>query len=754
MTSSKHFRSTLFATTMLASFVGSAALPSFAALDEVVVTAQKREQSLQDVPLSVTAFSGADLDKARVNDIVDLQTTTPALMAPSVSPPGQGSSFRLRGFGSPPFQLGIEAAVGTFIDGVYRSRSGAALSDMIDIERVEILKGPQGTLFGKNTTAGVVHVITNKPNFDGVSGSVEVGYGEHETWRARGYVNAPIVDDKVAVRLAGSIAQGDGWIDDIGNGDDYQDTDRHLLRGQVLFTPNENIDFNLSVDYSEIDESCCATVRLADGPFTAFNQLLLAPLAGSTVVSPPDPDELITANNDPNEYNAEDWGISGELNWDLGNVTLTSITAYREYDDNGTVDGDFMGSDIAHIDSEAGFELFSQEIRLAGSNDEILTGNGFDWVVGLYYADEEITRRRTFYWDTQAPIAFGTLPPPLIPAVGLATDDQLKQEAETWAVFGHVTVGLTENLSLVAGLRYNNEEKSGMGVFAQPNLAIFPPVNPSFDVSLDEEEFTGTVSLQYDWTDNLMTYATYSRGYKAGGVNLAREGAGLLGSPTDALFDPEFADHYELGLKTDGDRYRINAAYFLTQFEDMQAQVFVPPVFFVRNVDGAEAQGIEVESSFSLTDNIDLNAGLMWLDATFDDSVGPLGGIDPVGGRDLPWAPEFTGSLGIDLNYPLANSGWNWFGSGNVITRSSHFVDTDSNPESKQKSTDVWNFQTGVNSPDDRWTFSVWCRNCTDERYSNVMFNNPVDGFPGLGAARESYLARPRTWGVTAKATF
>ena len=254
---------TLLAQAVLSVSVGMAASVSSAAvLEEVIVTAQKREQSMQDVPFSVSAMTGETLSSRGINTVMDLQNISPSLMSPSSGSPGQGASFRLRGFGSPGFALGIEPAVATFIDGVYRSRSGVAVNDLVDINRVEILKGPQGTLFGKNTTAGVIHVITNRPNLENVEGFIEADYEvEYEGTRLKGMINTPI-GEKSALRIAGMWGEGDGWLENKGTPDDANNLDRYNIHAQYLWVPSDDLDINLSVSSGEIDEICCSVVTL------------------------------------------------------------------------------------------------------------------------------------------------------------------------------------------------------------------------------------------------------------------------------------------------------------------------------------------------------------------------------------------------------------------------------------------------------------------------------------------------------------
>jgi outer membrane receptor protein involved in Fe transport len=269
---------------------------------------------MQEVPFSVTAFTGDDLKDTGVFDIIDLQNTTPSLMTPSTGSPAQGASFRLRGFGSPPFQLGIEPAVPLFMDGVYRSRSGMAVNDLVDVERIEVLKGPQGTLFGKNTTAGLIHVITKKPNTDYVEGFAEVSYEKYNRKRVKGMVNVPI-GDNAAFRISGMAAEGDGWLKNPT--EDMHNLNRSNVHAQLLFEPSDTLDINFSVNWGEVDENCCAAVE------------------------PDNAEDLNNYDSTLSHSTSEDVVYSAEVNWQLAsNITLTSITSYQNFDNEGITDGD------------------------------------------------------------------------------------------------------------------------------------------------------------------------------------------------------------------------------------------------------------------------------------------------------------------------------------------------------------------------------------------------------------------------------
>jgi len=697
---------------ILAATMGATSTQSFAqVLEETIVTAQKREQSMQDVPFSVSALSGDRLAQSGVVDMLDLQNVSPSLMMPSSGNPGQGASFRLRGFGSPPFQLGIEPAVATFMDGIYRSRSGIAVNDLVDIARIEILKGPQGSLFGKNTTAGVVHVISNRPNTEAVEGFVQGGYGKYDTATTQGMVNVPL-GEKSAVRVAGAYSDGDGYLQNNGPADDSNNTDRYNVRGQWLIMPTDDIDINLSASYGRIDEICCSPVEVANL------------------------DDLTTLDGTEPEDDSKDQVYGAEINWDINNqVKLTSVTSYQDFKVSTLVDGDFAPPALLNISEDVKITGFTQELRLSGEVDSL------NWTVGAFYSDDDIERDRYFYWGQD--IVF--TPFPLSP--GLGVYDQLEQNGDSWAAFAQGTYSITEKFLVTAGMRYNEENKDGSGEFIQPQPGPLGQVNPSFEASIDESKPTGMFSLQYNWTDSIMTYATYQRGYKAGGINLAREASGVLGQPNEATFDSEGVDNYELGAKTEmwDDQLRLNVALFHTEFSDLQNQIFLPPLFIVRNGEGAEINGLEIEGALAATENLSFNFGMTLLDTSFDDGT-DLGGGD-IGGRDLPWAPESSASLGWDYARPISGSGLELFWTGSALFRSSYLANSSSDPTTEQGSSQMYNTQLGIRN--ETWSGMIWCRNCSDKIVKEVQFNNPL---PLTGAL--AYINRPMEYGVAVKYNF
>lgn len=601
---------------------------------DIVVTATRRDQSLQDVPIALTAVSGAQLVQANVTSTADLLRVAPTLQITTTNSETAGTTIRIRGVGTAGNNPGLEGAVGVFIDGVYRQRSGLAMNNLFDIGRIEVLRGPQGTLFGKNTSAGAITVAPRLPELGDFDAMLKAGLGNYDNRMIEGMINIPIGTD-LAFRAAGVYQRRDGYIDDLVTGDRHQDLDRGLIRGMLLWEPSDNISWRATVDYSEKNEDCCAAIYRIVGGATAL-QTSLVP----GVVVPLDPTryESISTPGRPFTENTQDFGISSHLNIDVNDdITFKSIVAHREFDSVNAVDADFGVADIVNQNTDASQSLTSAEFTLNGTWGEL------DWLVGAYYSDESIDIRQSFRYgaDLQRFVTAatrGAISPAaaalLYPNEGGNTLADFAQDSTSFSFFTHNQFQITERLGLVAGLRYNHEEKEGGlvnyitnspscgggpfdGQGTAPPAGIPGPFRafcprPMTFSEISESEFTGIAGLNYQLTDDIMAYVSYSHGYKAGGFNLDRDaaasvlginpGSGLVtGTQAQAneavKFDPEFSDSYEFGLRMqffDRD-LTVNATYFRTDYSDFQLNNFNGVAFSIVNAGTVKTDGIEVE---------------------------------------------------------------------------------------------------------------------------------------------------------------
>lgn len=506
----------------------------------ILVTAQGRSQSLSDVPIAVSAISGEMLEQSGTTDIRELNQIAPSLLVSSTGNEANGSA-RIRGIGTVGDNAGLESSVGVFIDGVYRSRSGNALSELGPIERVEILRGPQGTLGGRNSTAGLINIYTAPPEFD-LSGYGAFTYGNYDAMRFEAGLNVPL-SDTVAARVDGVYFSRDGFYTDVNNGVDINDRDRFLVRTQALFEPSSDVSFRVIFDYSNKDEACCAAtfVQPDFAPLAVISPGLdhyTRPQPGGpalTSTSNPIINVLLGLGQDPRALSqstfdrdlyltpgrsydgeTEDWGLSGELNWSFGDVTLTSITGYRDYSNFQGSDTDYTTVDLLYrAPNEFGgarsFETFTQEFRLNGTAFD----DRLDWLIGAYYANESLRSQDNLRFGSQYGTfancrialainpalvnpaadnclgqgvlalqaanggagAFGAATPAIIAGINnLAqlrdlggTGDVYTQESDNFAIFTHNIVHLTNTLDLTLGLRYTNENKDFAATFGNDN---------------------------------------------------------------------------------------------------------------------------------------------------------------------------------------------------------------------------------------------------------------------------------------------
>ncbi len=746
------------------------------AIEEIIVTATKREESIQDVPIAVTAISGTDLKARGIEDVYDLQQVVPSLVVNDSNSTTGGGTMRIRGVGTTGNNVGLEAAVGTFIDGIYRSRSGQALNDLIDVERIEVLRGPQGTLFGKNTSAGAVNVVSKKPEFE-FGGNAAIGAGNYDSRRVEAAVNLPAIDDVLAFRLAGSYNERDGYYENIANNNTYNSRDRYAVKGQMLWTPSDAVQVRLIADYIDRDEDCCPASYRIVGPTGA----VLRALGGNPVISNTG---KVGTNYTPFEE-VEDKGAVLEVEFDLGFADLTSVTGYRDFDVSRGQDVDFSNVDIYRLgNTEETFENLSQEFRLAGTIGDV------DWLAGTYVYKEELSQAGGFLiLASQGPAYFSALIPAaagqLVPGNGLS--GAFEQETTGWSVFTRNTWHASELLDITLGLRFSEESKDGSSIingggtggvivnnWPCATLPIAPFCNNTgYDKTRQEDEqWSGTVSVAYQLTDATNAYASYSRGFKSGGFNLD-PAAFQLNPTTGAVvndgseFKAEVVDTYEIGTKSqllDG-LLNLNATIFYSEFENFQLNTFTGAFFIVQNVPQVNSKGIEVEYQWNVADGVFLVGGVTLAESVYDGGViinatGDLNvpGCPPPATRRctkldnerLTNSPRWQASNGImiDQPFPFADSlrltaNLNW------MYRSGLNTGSDLDPQKRQSSYSLINGQIGVRSPDERYEATLWGNNLFDKEYSTIVF----DSVSQTGSWSQ-FVGAPRMWGVTLKTNF
>ncbi|WP_333570414.1 TonB-dependent receptor [Sphingorhabdus sp.] len=452
--------------------------------EPIIVTATLRAMDVQDIPLAVTAVAPEALERQGVNDIKNLASISPSFNIQSSNTETQGTSIKIRGVGTTGNNTGLESSVGVFIDGVYQSRPGVALGDLVDIERLEILRGPQGTLFGRNTSAGALNVSTKRPSLSTTEGFVNASYGNYNFMNLQGGVSLPVVQDVAGVRLSGTWRKRDGYLKS-PTGAESNDRDRYMLRGQLYIEPNADVSIRLLADYAKTDEQCCEAVIVREtelAPFSAFHGLASDGVDQSGMSAL----KNLSINGGPYLNGSKQWGTSAELKWDLGAAKLTSVTAYRKFNSSSTTVGGFTSNNTYTVGNGAPtsrpgilpsgdqIKTFTQELRLQGT----AFNDGLDWLIGGFYSSEKIRadQMMTLNADFQrtnsafnfanaagvnplfALTAFGNAGVP-VNADGNYAQNRFLQDAKSWSIFTHNVVNFTDKLSLTLGARYVNETK-------------------------------------------------------------------------------------------------------------------------------------------------------------------------------------------------------------------------------------------------------------------------------------------------------
>ncbi len=784
------FRSVLMGSAAFAIGTVGAAELAQAQLDEIVVTATKRERSLQDVPVSISAFSAEALELAGVTNIDSLQTSVPGFSVQTAQSSGQNTSLRLRGVGTTGNNLGFEGAVGIFIDGVYRSRAGASLGDFPDVERIEILRGPQGTLFGKNTTAGAVSIITKKPKMDEYEAELQATFGNFDRQQVRGVVNFPILDGVLAGRISADYSRRDGYsVDILDATDDINDRDRYNIRGQLLWTPTPDIEVRVIGNYFAANESCCGPTQFSDDGLlvAGANAGAFAPLIPGPVANPASTRNGNFSSSDfPVSERQEDRNGQIDVTWDFAeNISFFNSISYQRYDIGGTNDVDFTRFDFFNVPFSAQqVELFTNEFRFNGQLNDLPLVQSVNWLFGGYYSSENLGTQANLTFGNDAAVigpliagAFnvGAIPPGTFAiAPGDSQYEIFTQNGKTRALFGHLDIDLLEWLNLSGGARYTTEDKEGGAVFTTVNSAGINPFITAgarpFDATGDADEWIGTVAVTVNFTPDISVYTSFAHGYKSGGLNFDQLGgqAGFLpgsgpallafagGNPSaltlgtfdDPTFPVETNNTYEVGVKSSfwDNRGTFNITGFHSVFSNFQILAFTGVSFSILSAPEATTTGFETELQLSPIEGLNIGAAYTYADAEYSAPVSlPTG--EQLGDSRLTNAPLHSGSVRATYRQPIPNTGLVGLIHGEWAYNSRTNTSTAIPADREQNGYSLFNARVGVNTDDDRYGFQLWCRNCGDEQYRNIVF-------AGLVGGDFAYITPPREWGVTLSAKY
>jgi iron complex outermembrane receptor protein len=715
----------------------SQAFAQAGAIEEVIVTATKRAASLQDIPVTVNAFSAATIQEAGITNAEDVALLTPSLNINTNTNPFS-ARMTIRGIGTSQTDPALEPSVGLFVDGVFLGRTGLGMSDLTDIERIEVLQGPQGTLYGKNTNAGAISVITRKPSLEGTEGYVEASVGDYGMGRLTASVTGPI-SDNVAYRLSGSVHQRDGYYDNAG-GDDLNDADDWNLQGKLLWEPSSALSILLSASHVDRDTTCCGADSIQNDSVNNALEERGLPRDKS------DPYDFDVAVNLDSAFEMESDMAYMTIDYDMAWGSIKSITSWNDYDYSVTTDPDRSQLDVlAVFDDNYKGESFSQELRLTSE-----AGGNFDFQVGLFYYDQTTERGEgkpfVRVGPDMIPIASQqdlALPAPItfLVAEGDYLVGKNKLETETVAVFGQATWHIGDVWHITGGLRWSDEQKDAAlytetfstapsaTLIGRSLLDFFAtPIEAELDRSGDNVDWL--LRLSRDIGDDSMIFASAASGSKSGGFN------SVSGTVEDRAFEDEDTTSYEIGIKSSlfDSALRLNATAFYTIVEDYQFQQQLPTGAgtFVSNDGEVEVAGIDMQFEAAPRQWLRLSGGLLYMDK-YEVTDGPNDG-DP-----LAFAAEYSGNLAATLMFPLADGGVYW------RTDYSYMDDHDNGETVDDR--ELVNSRLGWRN--DNWDIAIWGRNLTDDDYATQTV--ATFAFTGMDAF---FLSPPRTYGATVRYDF
>jgi iron complex outermembrane receptor protein len=766
-----------------------AAAPAFAqtaeASDEpaeIVVTAQKRTEKLQDIPLAVSVVGADALTRQAVLNLENAQYLVPSLNFRK-SGTTINQSLYIRGVGTATFSLAGEPSISTVLDGVVLSRAGEAFSDLVDIERIEVLRGPQGTLFGKNASAGVVSITTKRPG-DTLAGSAEAGwfFGNGNEYRVRGSMDLPL-SATVRTRLTGFYGKYDGNIfNDAPNVNRrVNGYERYGVRGILEADLSDTAKMTLIADYREAKDDCCGEV-IGDTP-AGVAALALAGINFKGDQTRTIRQNLVTRTEE------KSYGVSAQFDFEQGDFTLTSITAWRRYDNTEIRDGDWMNLALAgqaqlHDFGPQKGTTFTQELRLTSPADK-----AFTYVVGLFFShadtDRTFTRNVTRCGAAPSPLAILTCGSPGATAENVSGTAVFGSKFDNYAAFGQGTYKFTDSLRAIVGLRVTKDD---LNIYHRrattPNITGLPGIQPNFDQGVfatssngantgtitatngasfinatSATNLSGKAGLQYDISDDVMAYGTWARGYKGPAYNVFFN---LTATGTNVIA-PENSDSFELGLKNTlwGGKLTLNLAAFYAKYRNFQANnpdlVAGVPVTRFTNAGDVSTRGIEMDFNLRPVKDLNIGGGLAYTDAKVDRFNAPAGAAVIPAGTPLAFAPKWKGSLGVDYRYRTGGS-IDFTLAGNVSTQSSQLSLFDANAALRAAGTiraySLVDLQVGLVQKDDKFRLTFLVKNLFDQSFPAQITNSGLGGNQLIGLRYLIPREADRYFGLQGKVNF
>lgn len=781
--------------------------PPAAEGNEIVITATKRARTLQDTPVAVSVTTADTIERAQIRDITDLSSVVPSLRV-SQSQSEFATTYSVRGFGTSGNNLGLEPSVAVFVDGVYRSRAISQVGDLPDVQRVEVLRGPQSTLFGKNASAGVISIVTKEPNFR-FGGSLEGSYGNYNAAVLKGYVTGGLTDT-LAASLSAGYNRRDGYITNAFNGDKLNNRDRWFVRGQLRFEPSSALKVRIIADYDEIDERCCGVFNLRPSAATAAIQSLGGQVNDYRTVF----NDVVYSDVTP--FNkTRNWGLSGQLDYFIGPFTLTSITAWRDTKLDADQDVDFTSADIVSGSTigQARLKTFTQELRVSTNLEGPL-----NLLLGAYYFNEKV--------DTADQIVFGTDFRPYVnlliqgatggtlnadsveALVGAAPNtfwqagqgffNQMRQKDEAYSLFGNVDFKPVDRLTVTLGANYTHDGKDvssnsvSTDLFAAvplpapfaalKPLQFFPPFE-NFPNAVEsgmtrDGNWSYTARLAYKFNSHLNAYASYATGFKASSFNLSRDsrpspadlialqtaGLGLPNLVSGSRYAlPEKSSVYEFGIKADWGLASANLTVFKQAIRNFQTNVFTGTGFILGNADKESTFGIEFDGRVNPVRELTLNLAWTYLDAKYDKYLNsPFGDVS---GERVPTIPKLAATFGAQWDQELDNSDhviaradFSYSAPAQVEDGLPGFITTTGGvPDYSAALAMARQYKREDNDLNASLTYAMrsgleltfWGRNLLDDRNYLDIFNSVAQK-----GSISGYVNQPRTYGVSARFKF
>ena len=736
-------------------------------LGTITVTSQKVEQNLQDVPISVTAIDGGALEDRQIDGFDQLQFIAPGISF-NAGVNARQSATTIRGIGTSLFNIGIEASTAIAIDGVVMGREGAGIFDFADVERIEVLRGPQGTLFGKNASAGVVSVITRGPTEE-FAANFNLGYGSFNEINVSGGISGPIAEG-ITARISAYSNTRDGYIDNINPTapqDELNERNEQGVRAKVNFALSDSSDLLLSADYVTREQASGALTYREISPGGAGTGLLGfgVPVVGPTSLGlgiTPSPENLQIGSDAAFDSDMDAWGVSAEYTRTIGNHEFVSLTSYREWNSFDINDADLIPLPFLSVNSgDLSQNQFSQEFRLDSPRDQQLT-----YTLGVFYFQQDM-EQDNIQGGTAGLDLLGALPP------GLQLGTFLESEFEelNYAVFGQGEYAVTENFSLIGGVRLLQTEVEGRQEKSVAPGFVGPYAGQSVSNGVESQEdkdsaLVWRIGGQYYIDETTNVFATISQGYKAPGIVTGLSVNPVVGNTLPRVA-PEIPTQFEIGLRRTSPDGRLvtNLTGFFTEIEDFQSQALVPgpsgtTIFSVANAGSVETYGFEGEITALPTDELTLSAAIAYTNATFADY--PNGQCYPLqteaegclvvdgqrvqdlAGADLANSPDWVINALARYDFDLTPT-MPAFAQLGIQYRGEAQSSITNNPSTLMDAYTLLDAQIGVDLFDGRGTFTVFGRNLTDESFVEAIVGMPFDT---AGYAQFVTLEAQQTWGA------